>query len=68
MKSVDDPAVADRPCGPGPGGATLSSMQFLADSARDLNSTLELKEVFQTIAQRVHPLIDNHLFCVGLWN
>ncbi len=68
MKSVDDQAAADRPSGPGPGGTTLSSMQFLADSARDLNSTLELKEVFQKIAQRVHLLIDYHLFCVGLWN
>ncbi len=68
MKSVDDQAAADRPRGPGPGGTTLSSMQFLADSARDLNSTLELKEVFQKIAQRVHLLIDYHLFCVGLWN
>jgi sigma-B regulation protein RsbU (phosphoserine phosphatase) len=55
---VDDPAD----------GAVLSSMQFLAESARDLNSTLELKEVFQKISQRVHLLIDFHLFCVGLWN
>ncbi len=52
----------------GPGGTPLSSMQFLADSARDLNSTLELKEVFKKIAKRVHLLIDYHLFCVGLWN
>ncbi len=68
MKPVNNQAAADRPSGPGPGGTTLSSMQFLADSARDLNSTLELKEVFQKIAQRVHLLIDYHLFCVGLWN
>ena len=65
---MDDQSAGGRPSETGPAGTTLSSMQFLADSARDLNSTLELKEVFQKISQRVHLLIDYHLFCVGLWN
>lgn len=46
----------------------LTSARFLAESARDLNSTLELDHVFQRIASRVHELIDHDLFCVGLWN
>jgi serine phosphatase RsbU (regulator of sigma subunit)/ubiquinone/menaquinone biosynthesis C-methylase UbiE len=46
----------------------ISHVQFLAESARDLNSTLNLKEVFQKIATRVHDLVDYHLFCVGVWN
>jgi serine phosphatase RsbU (regulator of sigma subunit)/ubiquinone/menaquinone biosynthesis C-methylase UbiE len=43
-------------------------IRFMVDSARDLNSTLQLAEVFQKIAKRVHDLVDYHLFCVGLWN
>ncbi len=65
---MNDQAAGKRSTVTVPAGTTLSSMQFLADSAADLNSTLELKEVFQKIAQRVHLLIDYHLFCVGLWN
>ena len=42
----------------------LSSMQFLAESARDLNSSLKLEEVFRKIAERVTNVVDHHLFCV----
>ena len=46
----------------------ISSMQFLAESARDLTSTLKLEEVFRKIAGRVTHVVDHHLFCVLLWN
>lgn len=46
----------------------LSSTRFLADAARDLNSCLDLDELFARIARRVHLLIDCQLFCVMLWN
>ncbi|MDX1503620.1 MAG: SpoIIE family protein phosphatase, partial [Thermoanaerobaculia bacterium] len=46
----------------------VTSMQFLAASAADLTSSLELDEVFARIADRVQQLIDCHLFCVMLWS
>ena len=46
----------------------LAAMRFLADSARDLNSTLQLDEVYRKIAERVRTFVDYHLFCVMLWN
>ena len=46
----------------------LVAMRFLADSARDLNSSLELDNVYQKIAERVRQFLDYHLFCVMLWN
>jgi serine phosphatase RsbU (regulator of sigma subunit) len=45
-----------------------SSMRFLADAARDLNSSLKLDDVFRRIADRVRELMDYDLFCVMLWN
>lgn len=47
---------------------TMMAARFLADSARDLSSTLKLEEVYQKIAERVRQFIDYHLFCVMLWN
>lgn len=47
---------------------TVSLAAFLAESARDLNSSLRLDQVFKKIADRVHRLLDYHLFCVMLWN
>lgn len=47
---------------------SFSSAKFLAESARDLNSTLEIEEVFGKIADRVHLLLDYSLFCIMLWN
>jgi serine phosphatase RsbU (regulator of sigma subunit)/SAM-dependent methyltransferase len=46
----------------------LTSMQFLIESAGDLNSSLRLDEVFQKIGERVRELVDCHLFCIALWN
>jgi len=46
----------------------LSAMRFLADSSRDLNSSLKLDEIYRKIAERVHEFVDYHLFCVMLWN
>ena len=43
-------------------------LRFLAESSRDLNSSLKLDEVYQKIAERVRQLLDYHLFCVMLWN
>ena len=43
-------------------------LDFLAEAAADLNSSLELEDVFRKIAQRVGDLVDTHLFCVMLWN
>lgn len=43
-------------------------LPFLIATAEDLNSTLELPEVFRRVARRVKTLIDCHLFCVLLWN
>ena len=43
-------------------------LEFLAESAADLSSTLRLEEVFQRIADRVRLLLDAHLFCILLWN
>lgn len=43
-------------------------LEFLAESAADLSSTLRLEEVFQKIADRVRLLLDAHLFCILLWN
>ena len=45
-----------------------SYLRFLVESAEDLNSTLELDEVFRRVAKRIKPLVDYHLFCVQLWN
>jgi len=46
----------------------LTALRFLADSARDLNSSLKLDEVYGKIAKRVRTFVDYHLFCVMLWN
>jgi sigma-B regulation protein RsbU (phosphoserine phosphatase) len=46
----------------------LVAMRFLANSARDLNSSLKLDEIYRKIAERVHKFVDYHLFCVMLWN
>jgi len=46
----------------------FESLRFLADSARDLNSSLKLSEVYEKIAERVHQFLDYHLFCVMLWD
>jgi ubiquinone/menaquinone biosynthesis C-methylase UbiE len=46
----------------------LTAMRFLADSARDLNSSLKLDDIYKKIAGRVRELVDYHLFCVLLWN
>ena len=44
-------------------------LEFLAESAEDLSSTLRLEEVFEKIAERVRLLLDAHLFwLVGLDN
>jgi serine phosphatase RsbU (regulator of sigma subunit)/ubiquinone/menaquinone biosynthesis C-methylase UbiE len=43
-------------------------LEFLAESAADLSSTLRLEEVFQKIADRVRLLLDAHLLCILLWN
>jgi len=43
-------------------------LRFLVQSAEDLNSSLELDEVFQKVAERIKPLVDYHLFCVMFWN
>ena len=45
-----------------------SLLRFLMASAAELNSTLELEEVFHKIATGLQPLIDYHLFAVLLWN
>jgi len=58
----------DSPARPGPVVDDASLLRFLVQSAQDLNSTLELEEVFQKVAERVRPLIDCQLFCVMLWN
>jgi sigma-B regulation protein RsbU (phosphoserine phosphatase) len=46
----------------------LTAMRFLADSSRDLNSSLKLDEIYRKIAERVREFVDYHLFCVMLWN
>jgi serine phosphatase RsbU (regulator of sigma subunit)/SAM-dependent methyltransferase len=46
----------------------LTSIDFLVQSAGDLNSSLRLDEVFKKIGERVRDLIDCHLFCIMLWN
>ena len=43
-------------------------MRLLAEAASDLNSSLELEQVFQSIARRVYRLVESHLFCIMLWN
>ncbi|MHC5210433.1 MAG: SpoIIE family protein phosphatase [Planctomycetota bacterium] len=43
-------------------------LPFLIATAEDLNSTLDLSEVFRRVARRVKTLIDCHLFCVLLWD
>jgi sigma-B regulation protein RsbU (phosphoserine phosphatase) len=43
-------------------------LRFLVQSAEDLNSSLDLKEVFRKVAERIKPLVDYHLFCVMLWD
>ena len=43
-------------------------MRFLAQSAEDLNSSLDLQEVFHKIGERIRTVIDCQLFCVMLWN
>jgi sigma-B regulation protein RsbU (phosphoserine phosphatase) len=45
-----------------------SVLPLLIATAEDLNSTLELAEVFRRVARRVKSLIDCHLFCVLLWD
>lgn len=60
---------AERPAARPPRARSkVTSMEFLAASAADLSSSLELDEVFRKIADRVQELIDCHLFCVMLWN
>ena len=49
-------------------GDEASLLRFLMDAAAELNSTLELEKVFHKIATGIRPLIDYHLFCVGLWS
>jgi len=44
------------------------SMRFLAESARDLNSSLKLEDVFKKIADRVSLFLDHHLFCIMLYD
>lgn len=46
--------------------ATL--LRFLMRASAELNSSLSLDEVFHKIATEIRPLIDYHLFCIGLWN
>jgi len=43
-------------------------LDFLAEAAADLNSSLELEDVLRKIARRVGDLVDTHLFCVMLWS
>ena len=62
------PAASRIKPGEGQSSPQLPYVRFLANSARDLNSSLNLKSVFQKIATRVHQLVDYHLFCVGLWS
>ncbi|MEM8934256.1 MAG: GAF domain-containing SpoIIE family protein phosphatase, partial [Acidobacteriota bacterium] len=65
------PGDADRPAAPTP-RPTASEREallgFLADSAQDLSSTLDLDEVFAKIAGRIDHLLDAHLVCIMLWN
>jgi sigma-B regulation protein RsbU (phosphoserine phosphatase) len=43
-------------------------LRFLVRTAQDLNSSLDLDEVFTKVAEQVRTIIDCHLFCVMLWN
>ncbi len=45
-----------------------SYLRFLVQSAQDLNSSLELNEVFRNVAERIKPLVDYNLFCLMLWD
>ncbi len=57
------------PAGPRGGGAAAGDeLTFLAESAAELNASLDLDQVFAGIARRVLDLVDTHLFCVMLWN
>ena len=62
-RGIDEPAKDGRRLLDG-----LATMRFLAESAKDLNSTLNLDEVFQKIADRISRVLDHHLFCIMLWN
>lgn len=44
------------------------SVQFLAEAASDLGSSLVLADVFRRIAERVGTVLDCHLFCVMLYD
>ena len=46
----------------------LTLMRFLAESVEDLNSTLELENVFQKIGDRIRSVIDCQLFAVLLYD
>ncbi len=48
--------------------AADSKLRLLAEAASDLNSSLELEQVFQSIARRVYRMVESHLFCIMLWN
>jgi sigma-B regulation protein RsbU (phosphoserine phosphatase) len=45
-----------------------SLLRFLVRSAEDLNSSLDLEEVLDKVAERIGKLLDYQLFCVMLWN
>jgi sigma-B regulation protein RsbU (phosphoserine phosphatase) len=57
------PAIA-----PAPRPDPTESLRFLADAARDMNSSLKLEDVFQRISERVRSVLDYHLFCVMLYD
>jgi serine phosphatase RsbU (regulator of sigma subunit)/ubiquinone/menaquinone biosynthesis C-methylase UbiE len=65
---LERPMMADTARAPARTLDKLTATRFLADSARDLNSSLQLDDVYQRIAERVHDLVDCHLFCVLLWS
>ena len=46
----------------------LTLMRFLAESVKDLNSTLKLEKVFQKIGARIQSVIDCQLFAVLLYD
>lgn len=53
---------------PAPPSTAMDLLEFLAESASDLSSTLRLELVFAKIAHRIQLLLDAHLFCIMLWN
>jgi len=44
----------------------LTLMRFLAESVEDLNSSLNIEDVFKKIGERIQSVIDCHLFAVLL--